>query len=63
MNIQELMDKITKNQIREFHNIPHPICEPQTWQLIRWIAMELATQGVCQDNYKKLTEELTEETV
>lgn len=58
MNIQNIVDQLNKNLIRDFNNIPQPMADPETWQCIRWIIIELQKQGIAVDNHRELEKEL-----
>jgi hypothetical protein len=51
--IQDHVNRLNANSIREFHNEPHPIQEPETWQLVRWLINELADQGICTNDFSE----------
>jgi len=58
MKIQECMDLLNSNLIKSHNNIKPEITEPETWNIIRWLAIELEEQGICIDNYQKITREI-----
>ena len=56
MNIQECIDQLNLNILREDDCVPHPRGEPETWQVIRWLSIELAAKDLCTDNFHKISE-------
>lgn len=55
--VQVLMGSLNKNLVRDFCDLEHPVADPETWQLVRWLSQELEYLGICKDSHKELMDQ------
>ena len=55
--IQEYIDMLDTNILKNMYGLTD-IKDPDMWCIVRWLILEMAEQGLCNDNHKLIMNEM-----